>query len=196
MQAAALAAMATGDRRPLDAVLARFRAESLPALVDPDGDGAPDGDLFAHAIAQPPDARALGPNDPFDAPWQMASLVLGLAAARHVDGGDDLREALLIVARRIVRHGVTTDGGLRPFVSARDPLNVAPPRRGPDGLVLGAMALPALVVAHGVADSDDDRSRFLRTADLLYGRLESDAEAIVVAERWLHLYRSQRSSRR
>lgn len=163
LQAAVLAAVATGDVGLLRPVLERLRAEVLPRL----GGGPDEPKPWTAVLPQPGDVRVLGADEPFDAPWQMAALVLGLHAAWRVDGGDDLRDALLAVAGSIVDRGFVEGVGPKCFVAARDAAVFAYPVGTVPTEGTGWMVVPALAVADEVVGSATGDSRFAKTAEFL-----------------------------
>src|SRR5690606_38969651 len=85
LRAGVRVAVATGDRELLGFLRARF-AE----VIEPELGGGPTG--RAHAIAQPPHPQALGPEHPFDVPWQMGLLVDGLCALWRATGDEAVRD--------------------------------------------------------------------------------------------------------
>jgi hypothetical protein len=106
-----LIARATGDAELLRWLHQRWREHLQPAL-----EKAP-----PHiAIAQPPHADVLDGKEPFDAPWQMAALVQGLAALHVATGDPDLVAAIRRLADALAGPCWIEDRGPKTFVSAVD----------------------------------------------------------------------------
>lgn len=158
LRAGVLIARATADANLLAALAVHARTVILPALAE-----APRGTCFP----QPGHPRALGSELPFDSTEQMAQLVLGLAALGDALQAPELRAAAVDVARRIATDGWLEGHGPAAWISAR----AFQVRLGPSGDaarsgLLGALSA-AFVIAHGIAGSEDDRSRFDRRVEEL-----------------------------
>lgn len=178
LRAGVAIARATGERELLDALLVHVREVVIPAI----GGDEPNR---AHAIAQPARNDALGPDHPFDVPWQMGLLVHGLHALWSETGDDAVRTVGVRVARRMAGPCWIDGVGLASFVSAADPNVRADPiggLRGACGVAIGAFALAA-----EMAGSADDRSRFLARADEVIRSARSQPGAGTVPDRWLQL---------
>ena len=110
LQSGALVARATGDRALEQRVLDHALQVTLPMLFR-DGGQVP--------IAQPPHPHAFA-DQPWDAPWQMAALVRGLAALHAQTGNESVRAAVLRVADAMARTCWREGEGPCHFVSALD----------------------------------------------------------------------------
>ncbi|MGA0867751.1 MAG: hypothetical protein ACO3UM_02385, partial [Planctomycetota bacterium] len=180
LRAGVAAARAIGDGR----LLARLVAHVADVLEPVIGDEDP---RRAHAIAQPPDVRALGPRHPFDAPWQMGLLVHGLHALWLATGDDLTRTLATRVARRMAGPCWSAEEGLAGFVSAVDPnVRAASPTgdRGAQGIAVGAFVLAA-----EMAEEEELRALLLDRAR----RMAEDADA-AGAPAWVtELWRDRRA---
>jgi hypothetical protein len=112
LQAGTLAGRALGDAGLLELLRERVAHEIAPVLAR-----SP-----KHvAIPQPPHAEALGPTTRFDAPWQMAALVHGLAALHRATDDPLLPGLVMRVAAAMVGPGWVEGEGPKYLVSEQDP---------------------------------------------------------------------------
>jgi hypothetical protein len=158
LRAGVLIARATGDRDLL-AALRRHLVDELEPRI-----GADDPRRM-HAIAQPPDPRALDGRQEFDLPWQMGLLVHGLHALWRESGDDLARELALRVARRMAGTCWIDGVGLAGLVSATA-AGVRVPAPG-DGSGAQGIALGAFVLAAEMTADEADRETFRSRADAM-----------------------------
>lgn len=175
LRAGVAAARATGDGELLARLVAHTH-EVLAPLI-----GA-DDPRRAHAVAQTPDVRALGPQHPFDVPWQMGLLVHGLHALWVATGDAESRALALRVAHRMAGPCWLQDDGLAGFVSARDP-NVRAPSPADIGGALG-IAIGAFTLAGEMADDDASRSLFLDRARRMVDQSDEERSPSWATELW------------
>jgi hypothetical protein len=175
LRAGVAAARATGNEQLLAQLVQHVTEVLAPAIG---GDEPRRG----HALAQPPDMRALGPGHPFDVPWQMGLLVHGLHALWSATGDETSRTLALRVARRMAGPCWSAEDGLAAFVSAVDP-NV---RSSSLVGVAGAqgMAIGAFVLAAEMAEHVDDRSLLLERARRMAERVGEDRASQWADELW------------
>lgn len=186
MQAAALAEMATGDRAVLDFVTKRFRQEVLPKL-------GPEG--ASYVLRQPPHEDAFGAGVQFDAPWQMAAFVHGLAAMYQRTGDAVFRDAALRTARVMAGPGWLQGTGPKYLVSARDPGRYTMPvGYGPlEGTAI--MQVGAFVLAEEMATKPDDRQLFGRRARFIYEPYRKLEPQVSGANPWFQLLLDRKDRR-
>ncbi|MSR39929.1 MAG: hypothetical protein EXS02_13955 [Planctomycetes bacterium] len=111
LEALVLCARATGDQALLAIALRRAKDVVLPAIAA----------AVPHiAIAQPPHPEVLEGKTAFDAPWQMALLVRGLAAVQQAASAAELCPAIVRIADAIATLGWVEGTGSKTFVSATD----------------------------------------------------------------------------
>ncbi|MDA0374096.1 MAG: hypothetical protein O2865_09960 [Planctomycetota bacterium] len=175
LRAGVAAARATGDGDLLERLVTHTR-EVLAPLV------GPDDPRRAHALAQPPDVRALGPQHPFDVPWQMGLLVHGLHALWAATGDETSRALALRIANRLAGPCWLTEEGLAGFVSARDPnVRAVSPAGvgGANGIAIGAFTLAA-----EMAEDDASRSLFEDRARRMVDRSNGEQGPAWATELW------------
>jgi len=144
-QALAAVSWATADDELAAWAVRRAHEQVLPRLDE----------WPAVAIAQPPHPDVLGGSVAFDAPWQMALLVHGLAALHRRTGDAALARAAVEVARRMATHGWVEGQGPKYFVHARDPATYCFARGVPPLLGSARMAAGAFVLASELCRDDD-----------------------------------------
>lgn len=185
LQAGVLIARATGDGALLADLLRHCRSNVIPALGE-----AP---ARPFALAQPPHPDALGGDEPFDAPWQMAALVHGLSALWRETGDDDVRVAIVQVARVMATSGWVDGVGPKYLLSATDsqryqmPVGFSP-REGTALFEIGAFVLAA-----EAARDTSDASLLTDRADSLAGDLGSVHASGVDANPWFQLCLDRRN---
>jgi hypothetical protein len=123
-------------------------------------------------FAQPPHPAVLRGEVAFDAPWQMASLVMGLTALHRLEGDSEFAEAAVEVAYHMATVGWSeVDRAPKEFVSAGDPGRFECRERsfvdGPRGT--DRLWVPALVCARDLARRPARRALFQRRLDALLG---------------------------
>ena len=158
LRAGALIARATNDAALLAALVDHARASIVPAIG-----AAPRGTCFP----QPPHRRVFGEPESFDAGEQMALLALGLAALGDAADAADLRAAAVDVAVRIARDAWIDGSGPAAWISARDFRLRAAPRTTVERAGLCGALCSAFVIAHGIAESEDDRRLLARRVEEL-----------------------------
>jgi hypothetical protein len=163
LEALVVCARATGDAALLEGASRHARAVLLPLLAK-----AP-----PHiAIAQPPLPLVLDGALYFDAPWEMALLVRGLAALQRETGAADLLPPIAAIADAMAGPCWIEGDGPKSFVSASDAGRysvVAPPvdRAGCDRMTIGAFELAAELAGDpAVAARLRARARFLLDREL------------------------------
>ena len=139
LEAGVLCARATGDAE-LSAMLEEHARSVLLPLLDRLDEGV--------ALAQPPHAGVLDGKTPFDAPWQMAQLVRGLAAVAAASGSEDLRAAAVRIAHAMGHNGWVEGVGPKTFVGTGGPgrysmAALSVDRAGRDRITIGAFVLAA-----------------------------------------------------
>jgi hypothetical protein len=176
LRAGVAAARATGD----EVLFARLTSHVADVLAPAIGGDEP---RRAHALAQPPDVRALGPRQPFDVPWQMGLLVHGLHALWAATGDELSRTLALRVALRMAGPCWLAGEGLAGFVSAVDPtIRTASPSgtSGAQGVAVGAFVLAA-----EMAGDEESRALLLDRARRMAAELaDSDGEPSWATELW------------
>ncbi len=176
LQGGVLIARATQNRALLDALLERVRETLIPGLGP------------AWAVSQPPHADALGVTEPFDAPWQMAALVEGLSALWRATGADDVRGAIVRVARTMAVEGWVDDVGPMSFFSTRDPsLHALPVGHAPT-VGTAWYSLDAYVLAGEAARAEADRRLFRDRAEFLLHALDDPRRGGALASPWFQLW--------
>lgn len=184
LRAGVAIARATGRRELVTALLEHVHEVVLPLLGDDEVA------TRAHAIAQPPHPAALGPLHPFDVPWQMSLLVHGLHALWSETQDAEVRDAAVLVARRMAGACWIEGSGLAGFVSATDATVRSLPLGDGSGAV--GVAIGAFVLAAEMAASPADRERFAARAD----EMVRGATAGAVPDRWLQLLEDRTARRR
>ena len=189
LQGGAMIARATGDRALAAALAHRVATVVEPAMGPP---GA------AWVLKQPPHTEALGAEDEFDAPWQMAALVHGLHALHGTPGvGTEDRERL---ARAVLRTARAMAGpcwvdgeGPKYLVSVRDPNRYRMPVG--HGTLVGTawMQTGAFVLASELTGDPGDRELFKSRAEAIAAPLLApdaapEVLARVGASPWLQLF--------
>lgn len=141
------------------------------------------------AFAQPPSDRVLGPLEAFDAPWQIAELIRGLAMARRYL--DPKRAAVLVRAQgelALALAGPGWDreiGAPKTFVSARDPaLHFTAGASGPASDT-GILLIGAFAASLDVVGSGSERRTLVARADQLLGGESARRDPVRRADRWL-----------
>jgi hypothetical protein len=180
--AGVLCARATGDAALLADLAAHARAVLLPILP---GAGS------AAALAQPPHPAVLDGRTRFDAPWQMAALVRGLAALHFATGAAEFAAAAVRIADAMAGPGWIDDVGPKTFVSAGDPsrytLAALPEDRAvSDRMTIGAFALAAELAGDpATAARHQARAGFLLVREL-QGR-DGPGRQRTAADPWLQV---------
>ena len=145
LQSGALVARATGDRALQQRLLDHALQVTLPLVMR-------EGNLVA--IAQPPHPHAFA-DQSWDAPWQMAALVRGLAALHAQTGNDSLRAAVLRVADAMAQTCWREGEGPHHFVSALDASRYTMATDASTQRLLHRMVSGAFTIAAGLADGDE-----------------------------------------
>lgn len=153
-------ALALCHRATRDPSLKRLAIERIPILLSAQKESGA-------AVAQAPDARALGDGVRYDAPWQQAAYVMGMLAA--YDEFEDERFATLAldVCRIMATDGWENGRGPKYYYAIGNPSHF----KGGVGTGCQEFSSPALILAAELAEKLDriaDRDLFLARAQELW----------------------------
>lgn len=181
MKALVLCWLATGDDG-----LKQHAIQRLPAL-----EAALGKPPHTYAVAQAPDDRALGAGVPWDAPWQQAAYVMGMAAAHRYFGEVRFRRLALDVARFMAHQGWLDGVGPKYFVAVDNPKRFTLPQtHGPlEGTAL--FEVPAFVLAADLAAEarlPAERATFLERARTIVAAHAGSGVEMLAADKWLQIY--------
>jgi hypothetical protein len=179
LQGGVLIARALGDGDLLGRLRARAVGELLEALGGP---GTP------FAIRQPAHTDAFGPDEPFDAPWQMAALVRGLAALHTATGDEAVRAAAVAVAEKMATTGWVDGVGPKYFVSALDPTRYRMPVGFAPTEGTARMEIDAFVLARELGADAESTARFADRIELLTAGYREPPAGDGPSDRWLVLW--------
>ena len=144
------------------------------------------------ALAQPGHALGLGEQEPFDAPWQMAALVRGLAALHAETAAPEFAAAAVQVADVMAGPGWLAGVGPKYLVSARDPGRYTMPVAYGPLTGTGLMQLGAFVLAEELSSDPDSRARFARRAQELAAVQGPDEHGVFAASPWTQIWHDRR----
>jgi hypothetical protein len=184
MKALVLCYLATGDESLKQRGIAR-----LHRVIEPERGKAPN----AYAVSQEPHPNAFGPGVRWDAPWQQAAFVMGMAAAYRYFGDPLFRDVALDVAGYMARQGWAEGVGPKYFVAIEDPERYSLPKGYSPLGGTAEFQVPAFVLAAELAQElgrDADARLFRQRADAI--ALSSAPSGDRLNNKWLQIYFDRR----
>lgn len=185
MKALVLCWLATGDER-----LKRHGIERLHAVIDRDRGKPPN----AYAVSQEPHPNAFGPDVRWDAPWQQAAFVMGMAAGYRYFGDPLFREVALDVTGWMARQGWAEGIGPKYFVAVEDPERYSLPQGYSPLAGTAEFQVTAFVLGAELAEElgrYDDARLFRERADRIVGGRAAQPESY--ANKWFQIWLDRRA---
>ena len=180
MKALALCYQATGDEGLKAHGIAR-----LHQVIDKGRGKAP----LTWAVSQEPHPNAFGPGVRWDAPWQQAAFVMGMAAGYRYFGDPKFREVAIDVSRYMAKEGWAEGIGPKYFVAVEDPTRYSLPKGYSPLGGTAEFQVPAFVLAAEMADElglvDDARLFRARADRIVQNAPPGDGR---YANKWFQIY--------
>ena len=140
---------------------------------------------LGNPTAQGPDRRAFGEGVAWDAPWQQAAYVLGMAAAYRSFGHDGFAKLAVETCRYMATHGWEDGAGPKYFVTIEDPDRRFKSGRGSGTQEFCASALVvAAEIAHERSQKSDAQLFEKRLAELYRIYANKGPEGLAASKWW------------
>ncbi|PIE22376.1 MAG: hypothetical protein CSA62_12775 [Planctomycetota bacterium] len=180
MKALALCYQASGKQALKQHAIAR-----LHQIIDKERGKAP----MTWAVSQEPHPNAFGPGVRWDAPWQQAAFVMGMAAGYRYFGDPLFRQVAIDVARYMAKEGWLEGVGPKYFVAIEDPQRYSLPKGYSPLSGTAEFQVPAFVLAAEMADElelTEDARLFRARADRIVQNAKPGSGRY--ANKWFQIY--------